>query len=161
MKRLKELEKKGTPLPNFKAKLWALRIQDEITGYKTFNQLEGRNCARGDIQEPQDLVISGTDVEALFPSLRDIESARIVREAVVKSKADISNFDCNAALKYLFIVGGPAHLRECGLSNVAPKWTGPRPDLLSVGGDSGHSNKKWSFPRKTYTKGEEHWSWQS
>ena len=55
--------------------------------------------------------MSGTDVEALFPSLRDIESARVVREAVMKSNVSIETFDCEAALKYLYIVGGPAHLK--------------------------------------------------
>ena len=100
-------------------------------------------------------MISGTDVEALFPSLRDVESARIVREAVIKSEADIENFDCNAALKYLYIVGGPAHLKEIGLGKISPRWTGPRPDLLSVGGECGHSDQKWFFPRKNYTNKEE------
>ena len=78
-----------------------------------------------------------------------------MREAVIKSEADIENFDCNTALKYLYIVGGPAHLKEIGLGKIALCWTGPRPDLLSVGGECGHSDQKWFFPRKNYTKREE------
>ena len=71
------------------------------------------------------------------------------------TEASIENFDCRAALKYLYIVGGHTHLKECGLGRIAPRWTGPRPDLLSVGGESGQNDEKWVFPKMNYSKREE------
>ena len=86
--------------------------------------------------------------------MQDVESARIARKAVLLSKATMENIDIKAALKYLYIVGGPAHLKEIGLGKIAPRWTGTRPDLISVGGDSLNEDKKWSFPRKWYSESE-------
>ena len=84
----------------------------------------------------------GTDVEALFPSLTDIEAARITREAVMRSRAEFKNTDIELALRYLVITGGQSHLRESGLGKLMPRWTGPRPDLLTVGGTSMEENDK-------------------
>ena len=50
--------------------------------------------------------IVGSDVEALFPSLRDLESARIVREAIETSSLTFENVDVTTALRYLKVVGG-------------------------------------------------------
>ena len=84
----------------------------------------------------------GTDVEALFPSLTDIEAARITRDAVMRFRAEFKNVDIELALRYLVITGGQSHLRESGLGKLMPRWTGPRPDLLMVGGTSMEENDK-------------------
>ena len=68
-------------------------------------------------------MITGSDIEALFRSLLDIESSRIVRKTVLKSEARFKNVDMKAALKYLFLIGAAAHLKECGLGKVTPRWT--------------------------------------
>ena len=94
-------------------------------------------------------------MEALFPSLRDVESAKVVREAVLKSDIRIENFDWKTAIKYLYIVGGPTHVKECGLERIAPSWLGPRPDLLTVGGESGMNSDKWRFRSNSCTEREE------
>ena len=52
------------------------------------------------------LSVVGTDVEALFPSLPDIESAKVVRCAVKESNIIFNNVDYNRALVYLRLVGG-------------------------------------------------------
>ena len=80
--------------------------------------------------------VVGNDVEALFPSLKDLESARIAREAVEQSDMVFENVDYSAALQYLRIVGGDDHINEIGFKRVAPRWLGQRQDLLTVGGDS-------------------------
>ena len=49
----------------------------------------------------EDYTIVGTDVEALFQSLDDLESARIVREAVEESGICFENIDIEAAFQYL------------------------------------------------------------
>ena len=56
-------------------------------------------------------------MEALFPSLADVESARIAAEAVMESPATFENVDYRMALRYLFIVGGKSHLNEYGLGS--------------------------------------------
>ena len=68
-----------------------------------------------------------------------------MRAAVLKSDAQFENVDCKSALKHLYLAGGAANLKECGLGRVAPRWTGRRPDLLSVGGESGNEDHKWIF----------------
>jgi len=151
--KLRSLKTKGSPVPNFKAKLWALRIQDELTNNSPLRLPSTERVTRN--IQGEEMVITGTDVEALFPSLRDVESARIVREAVLKSETVIENLDCNLALKYLYIVGGVSHLKECGLARLAPRWTGKRPDLLTVGGETGFNEDKWVYPKKTFSKLEE------
>ena len=46
-------------------------------------------------------------------------------------------------------------MRECGLTRVAPRWTGKRADLLSVGGESGLGDEKWVYAKKNFTQSEE------
>ena len=69
-------------------------------------------------------------MEALFPSLLDVESARIAREAVMLSNLKVENMDYEMALKYLIVAGGRSHVEDIGLYKVAPKWLGKRQDLL-------------------------------
>ena len=157
---MRNLKQKNSSIPNFKAKLWALRLQDELTKKDPLRLPEGEQerqqleCSLPPKQVENNLVIVGTDVEALFPSLQDVESARIAREAVLISNTSFENFNYETALKYLYIVGGPTHLREIGLAKIAPRWTGPRPDLLSVEGDSCQEENKWWFPRRVFSEEE-------
>ena len=93
------------------------------------------------------IVIAGADFEALFPSLSDLESARIAGKAVRESCVKFDSIDYSAALKYLTVVGGVSHLRENGLGRYVPKWTGGRPDLLTVGGEAFEDkDNKWRVP---------------
>ena len=96
--------------------------------------MQGNNSGR---------VIAGADVESLFPSLRDVECARIVSDAVMQSSAVFENVDYTLALKYLLIVGGRSHMRENGLGKYSPKWLGGREDLLTVGGEGFDEKQKW------------------
>ena len=89
------------------------------------------------------LTVTGTDVEALFPSLCALESDRIASEAVMTSSAKFENIDYDAAIRYLLIVGGASHLKENGLGRYTPKWLGGRPDLLTIGGEGFDEEKKW------------------
>ena len=72
----------------------------------------------------QSYVIAGSDMEALFLSLKDIESARIASVAVITSTAEFDNIDVNAALRYNLIVSGKCHLTVCGLGQYTPRWKG-------------------------------------
>ena len=100
-------------------------------------------------QNPHEYMIVGTDVEALFPSLTDLESARVAREAVETSDITFQNIDVAAALQYLRINGGDDYINDCGFKRIAPRWLGPRPDLLTVGGDSMNEVNKWTKMKTT------------
>ena len=50
--------------------------------------------------DSNNIAIVGTYVESLFPSLRDIEVARIARQAVEGSGVEFGYIDYDCALKY-------------------------------------------------------------
>ena len=79
-------------------------------------------------QKSDGLSIVGADVCQLFPSLKSLETARMARCAVLKSKVDFCGLDYLKALRYLYVVGGSKFLSKIGLKRVAPKWLGDRAD---------------------------------
>ena len=93
--------------------------------------------------EENKYVIAGANVEASFHSLKDVECARMAADAVMQSSATFEGVNYDLALKYLLIVGGESHLKECGLNGYIPTWLGGRPDLLTVGGEGFDEDSKW------------------
>ena len=162
---LRKMKIRGSKIPSVKSKLWASRIQDELSEgevIRTSNKHGGKsilaqeNAPYPPIQSDkrEEYSIIGTDVESLFPSLKDIESARIAREAVLLSRAEYCNVDYETALRYLIVTGGTSHMREIGLNRVSPRWIGSRPDLLTVGGTSIGENDKWTKMTRNPTEEE-------
>ena len=70
---------------------------------------------------PEEYTIVGNDVEALFPSLTDLESARIAREAVETSDMTFQNIDVASALQYFRINGGNDYIEDIGLKKNSSK----------------------------------------
>ena len=145
-KKLRNMVNISTNVPNFKSKIWASRLNDEVEGKLAINLPKScESCEPRMISNEQQAPLQmnrkdgwsivGTDVEALFPSLADIESAKIVREAVRESSMRFNNVDFERGLIYLRIVGGADYLKETVLRNRVPIWKGKRPDLVSVGGE--------------------------
>ena len=99
------------------------RAVPEATKSRKYSQIQST--------DPHEYTMVGNDVEALFPSLRDLEAARIVRESVLTSDIEFENIDYVTALKYLRVVGGDDHIKDLRLSNIAPK----RPNLIALGGE--------------------------
>ena len=93
-------------------------------------------------------------MEALFPSLTDIESARIVREAIETSDMKFENVNFEKALKYLRVSGGDDHIKELGLSKIAPKYLGSRPDLITIGGEAITDESKWTKMKRDLSERE-------
>ena len=112
MKNLRKMKARGTELPNIKSKFWAVRIQDDLSDRQAIKLPEETEKVVGTaVKEERETPLQssslsnysivGTDVEALFPSLQDIEVARVAREAVLLSKAEYRNVNCDLALRYL------------------------------------------------------------
>ena len=85
---------------------------DEVEGSKAMN-VGVKNEATLGVTQPalykqrdENVSIVGTDVEALFPSIPDIESSKVVRCAILESEIDTNNVDCHKALLHLRLVGG-------------------------------------------------------
>ena len=170
VKNLRKMKLRGSNVPNIKSRLWALRLLDEVSNNEVIT-LPERTQTEGDERERiekmpaepvppmqsnsmTDYAVVGTDVEALFPSLKDLESARIARDAVILSKAQFENVNFELALRYLVVTGGQCHVKECGLGALAPRWLGTRPDLLSVGGDSIGEDAKWTRVKREMSEEE-------
>ena len=94
VERLRDLKVRGSVLPNVKAKLWATRLLDEVNGRDVGIKVEKKKKKRKNNEKEEDVPplqkmreesysIVGTDVKALFPSLKDVECARIARQAVM------------------------------------------------------------------------------
>ena len=166
MKRIQKLRKMRDRygiLPNFKVKLWVVRIADQIMEGKGISmpEIENKQEEIGEkgelkglkekkilpLQKDGETTITGTDVAALFPSITDIKAGWIVRGAVEESEAVIENEDYKKALRYLTISGGYDYMREVGLRRYAPRWKGTRFDLVTIGGDVCKDEKMWEDKR--------------
>ena len=91
------------------------------------------------------MIISGYDVEQLYTSLRDTDTACIIRESVIHSEISFENFDANMALAYLMIVAGREALVQAGLKHLIPTWKGDRLAALKITGTTGRDMSKWIF----------------
>ena len=78
---------------------------------------EREQTLRKNIQKNGDLAIVGADVVLLFPSLKNIETARLARHAILQSNFNFENIDYHRALQYFKIVGGNELLQKAGYCN--------------------------------------------
>ena len=100
------MKSRQSPLPNLKAQLWATRILDEINNDAIHRPGSPKAASKArNIQEDNDesLYIIGTDVESLFPSLRDIEVARMARQALEEPGAKFERINYDFVMKYLLL----------------------------------------------------------
>ena len=94
--------------------------------------------------DDKDIILAGFDVQSLYPSLRDIDVACLVRESVIHSDIVFDGFDMQKALCYLRIVAGEEILRLAGLSRLIPRWLGERVNSLRVTGETGKNMENWA-----------------
>ena len=84
------------------------------------------------IQNPEELVIIGSDVTALYPSLTDIEVAITCFDAVLNSDIKFLNINYQVAGKYVAMHLTPEEQRRSPLYNILPRRTsknGVRPGV--------------------------------
>ena len=93
-----------------------------------------RDSTKDEIHDVFELVVIGADVEALYPSLSDIDVAWIYHDAVMNSKVVFSNINYKKALKYIAISLDKSEQRLSPLYRVLPRRTskgGVRPGVTS------------------------------
>ena len=98
------------------------------------NEIFDQNCQN---LQNDELIITGFDVESLYPSLRDIDVACLVRESILHSKISFEGIDFQKALCYIRIMAGAEIMKSAGLENQIPRWNGKKVESLKVTGSSG------------------------
>ena len=96
------------------------------------------------VQDHQEVVVVGADVEALCPNLVDIEIANITYDTIMKSKINFRNINYRKALLYLAINMNKTDQRTSALWRVLPRRTsrgGVRPGVTS----SPDNKEHWYF----------------
>ena len=151
LSRVESLKKSCTNLlPNLNDRVKAGFLIDELECNEAINVKNPSNCQKVRQKTGLDNVcFIGHDVKSLFPSLKSVESARLVRHGVLSSEVDVENFDHKMALRYIYIVGGRELINKAGLSRLCPTWLGSREDLITVGGRKSKSPKSWRDVERT------------
>ena len=159
IQRLRNLKTRNTPLPNLKAKMEAVSTLDDRLSNVAIPLHESDDTqlrtSKSKIQKCKHSsypVLIGNDVESLFPSIQDVESARMVRCIVQRGDLEIKNFDHQTVLRYIRVNGGKGFLARCGLGKLEPRWKGNREDLIALGGEKTKDPKNWSVGTHNLTK---------
>ena len=107
-----------------------------------------------DIQDQNDVVIVGSDVCALYPSLNDIEVAIICYQAILDSNINFQNFNYLVAGKYIAMHLTEEEQRRSPLYRVLPRRTtknGVKPGVSS----KPKNDENWMYPAEEMTELEE------
>ena len=97
------------------------------------------------------MVIVGSDVEALYPSLEDIEVAEICHNAIMNTNVKFTNINYEVGAKYVAMNMTEVEARISPLRRVLPwrtKTGGARPGVTGEGalGPGGKEDKLWTTP---------------
>ena len=106
------------------------------------------------VQEEVELVVVGADVEALYPSLTDLEVAQICYDAVMNSKIKFNNVNYRKARMYIALNLSKTEQRLSNLRRVLPWRTakgGVRPGVTA----DPEKEENWVFPLVEPTELEE------
>ena len=109
-----------------------------------------RDVDNARVQDHQEVVVVGADVEALYPNLVDIEIANICYEAIIKSGINFNNINFKKALLYLAINMNKTDQRTSPLWRILPRRTskaGVRPGVTA----SPENEEHWYFPPRELT----------
>ena len=105
------------------------------------------------VQDGEEMVVVGADVEALYPSMVDVEIANIAYNAIMKSKISFQNINYRKALLYLAINMHKTDQRTSALWRILPRRTsqgGVRPGVTASPDKEDH----WFFPTMQLTARE-------
>ena len=99
------------------------------------------------------MVIIGSDVEALYPSLQDVQVAEIIYKAVMESKVMFDGVDYQEGARYIALNSTEQECRTGPLGRILPRRrfvNGSRPGVTGAGplGPEVGDQEQWVFPRK-------------
>ena len=84
--------------------------------------LEARDTIRKEvIQDEEDLVVTGADMEGLYPNLSDIEVAQLCFEAIMNSDIKFENIDYQKAGTYVALHLTEDEQRRSPLARILPR----------------------------------------
>ena len=125
-------------------------VEPPVKLWKGEKVVYARDVDNALVQDHGDLVVVGADVEALYPSLVDVEIANLCYNAIMKSNISFSNINYRRALLYLAITMNKTDQRTSPLWRVLPRRTsggGVRPGVTA----SPENEKHWFFPKVELT----------
>ena len=134
-----------------KVKVITNRVVKTYRGQKI---IDARDVPENNLIQSEELVVVGSDVEALYPSLSDVEVAVICFNAVMESNIRFQNFDYRKGRIYIAMHMTEDEQRRSPLYRVLPRRTtrnGVRP---GVGAKPGNE-ENWMFPAEDRTEFEE------
>ena len=102
-------------------------------------------------------VVVGADVEALYPSLEDVQVADIVYQAVMETEVGFEGVHWQEGARYIALNSTAQECRVSPLSRILPtrrKTTGTRPGITGEGpmGPGVGDQNQWKFPDVRLTK---------
>ena len=106
------------------------------------------------IQDNDEIVIVGSDVEALYPSLSDVEVALICFDAIMNSDINFQMINYRVAGKYVAIHLSKEEQMLSPLRRILPVRTakgGVRPGVSAAPGN----DENWRFPANPLTEYDE------
>ena len=131
-------------------------IHEEEVTYETDEEEfeEEENTKAMDSVQTEEKVVIGADAEQLYPSLDAERSAKIVKEAAIKSKIKLEGINYNEAARYIVMNSSEAEIRTSGLRRVLPtrryrKGTTPGVTGVEAMGSESDDEVKWIFPKVT------------
>ena len=148
VRKKKEMEEK-----QMRAKLDGKGRRKTLT-YRGAKIMEATEKSSEDIQDKSEVVIIGSDVCALFPSLTDIEVALICYQAILDSNVKFLNFNYRVASLYIAMHMTEEEQRRSPLYRVLPRRTtknGVRPGVTA----NPKNEENWMFPEVEKTEFEE------
>ena len=118
--------------------------------------MEAKDTIRKEVvQDEEDLVVTGADVEGLYPNLSDIEVAQICFEAIMNSDIKFENIDYQKAGKYVAMHLTEDEQRRSPLARILPRRKsgvrGVRPGVSS----NPNNDECWTYPKGERTDFEE------
>ena len=155
--RLRDSRMKGSLLPNLSERMQASFVIDKLLDGETIKLpvKKLKKLTRKTLQKTSGMVIVGADVKSLFPSLRNVETARLAKKAILESDVEFCNWDFKKAMRCIYIIGGRQLVVKASLKKLCPKWLGEREDLIAVGGTKSKENTLWRDSNHLPLKSEE------
>ena len=130
----------------------ALLCKKQIKTWQGQTLSSSKEMENKDVQDALEMVIVGSDVQALYPSLQDVDVAIICYEAVMKSSIRFDKINYRLASQYIAMNLLKEEQKFSELKRILPVRVsgvrGARPGVSA----STESEENWIFPSVTYTQ---------